>query len=86
MGWHERYASVYDRGSRGTLRPEALNLTAWNHMLTDFTTTTTTKNTLKRYIDIYIYISFLLVSFCLIIIITLFHLLKMIAYAIFSKT
>ena len=34
MGWHERHAS-HLRGSRGTLRPEALNLEAWNHMLRD---------------------------------------------------
>ncbi|KAH9598197.1 hypothetical protein LSM04_006687 [Trypanosoma melophagium] len=35
MGWHERHASLR-RGSRGTLRPEALNLEAWNIMLRDF--------------------------------------------------
>ena len=29
MGWHERHGSVYDRISRGLLRPEALNLKAW---------------------------------------------------------
>jgi len=29
MGWHERHASVFDRGSRGILRPETLNLEAW---------------------------------------------------------
>lgn len=29
MGWHKRHASVSDRGSRGILRPETLNLEAW---------------------------------------------------------
>ncbi|CBH12940.1 hypothetical protein, unlikely [Trypanosoma brucei gambiense DAL972] len=35
MGWHERHAPR-PWGSRGTLRPEALNLDAWNFMLRDF--------------------------------------------------
>lgn len=34
MGWHERNASLR-WGSRGILRPEALNLEAWNFMLRD---------------------------------------------------
>lgn len=34
MGWHERHASLR-WGSRGILRPEALNLEAWNYMLRD---------------------------------------------------
>ena len=34
MGWHERHASLR-WGSRGILRPEALNLEAWNFMLRD---------------------------------------------------
>ena len=32
MGWHTRHASV-NPGLEGHLRPETLNLTAWNHAL-----------------------------------------------------
>jgi hypothetical protein len=32
MGWHTRHASTRS-GLEGHLRPETLNLTAWNHAL-----------------------------------------------------
>jgi hypothetical protein len=32
MGWHTRHAST-SSGLEGHLRPETLNLTAWNHAL-----------------------------------------------------
>jgi hypothetical protein len=32
MGWHTRHASTCS-GLEGHLRPETLNLTAWNHAL-----------------------------------------------------
>jgi hypothetical protein len=32
MGWHTRHASTLS-GLEGHLRPETLNLTAWNHAL-----------------------------------------------------
>jgi len=35
MGWHERHALGSSQGSRGTSRPETLNLEAWNIMLRD---------------------------------------------------
>eukprot|EP00758_Cryptobia_borreli_P016984 Tbor_TRINITY_DN6152_c3_g8::TRINITY_DN6152_c3_g8_i1::g.21453::m.21453 len=34
VGWHKRLAPA-TRGTRGNLRPEALNLEAWNIMLRD---------------------------------------------------
>jgi hypothetical protein len=35
MGWHERHALGSSQGSRGTSRPETLNLEAWIIMLRD---------------------------------------------------
>ena len=34
MGWHTRHAPLH-AGLEGHLRPETLNLTAWNYMLWD---------------------------------------------------
>ena len=61
MGWHTRHAST-PSGLEGHLRPETLNLTAWNHALgLNNTTSTQEINTCIGvlyyvYIHIYVYI------------------------------
>jgi hypothetical protein len=56
MGWHTRHAST-SSGLEGHLRPETLNLTAWNHALglknekqQNETKTTTKRNKKWRYV------------------------------------
>lgn len=48
MGWHTRHAST-SSGLEGHLRPETLNLTAWNHALGLLHITLTSKT--KKNID-----------------------------------
>ena len=60
MGWHTRHAST-SSGLEGHLRPETLNLTAWNHALglqqqTKRKKKVSKKSKKRKIIFIYIYI------------------------------
>ena len=55
MGWHTRHASLF-AGLEGHLRPETLNLTAWNHALGLHKQNKNKNKQQKTNIYIYIYI------------------------------